>query len=294
MSFKQKAWLKPFIEFNTDKRQQAETNFEKDMFKLTNNSIYGKSLENVRKHMSIKLTTTLARTRKLLAKPSVVYFNPLTDKLGLFRLQRLKVVLDKPVHLGFAVLDLSKLSMFEFHYDYIVPKYGNNCKLLTTDTDSFIYHIFTNDLYRDMQMSHHLFDTSNYPPDHFLFSNENKKIPGKMKDETESVPISRFIGLKSKMYMIDYNNTVKKVGKGVKKSVLQKQVTSDDYLHCLNERQRFSFSMTNIRSFDHSLFTIEQRKLCLTAYDDKRFILPCGHRTVPYGHYSIYKDALSS
>ena len=94
--------------------------------------------------------------------------------------------------------------------------------------------------------------------------------------------------------MIDYNNTVKKVGKGVKKSVLQKQVTSDDYLHCLNERQRFSFSMTNIRSFDHSLFTIEQRKLCLTAYDDKRFILPCGHRTVPYGHYSIYKDALSS
>jgi hypothetical protein len=136
-----------------------------------------------------------------------------------------------------------------------------------------------------MQDDNHLFDTSNYPASHFLFSNVNKKVPGKMKDETESVPISRFVGLKSKMYALEVGGRVKKTGKGIKKSVLQREITFDNYMRCLNECCRYSFAMTSIRSYDHLLYSIEQKKVCLSSYDDKRHILPCGIRSVPYGHF---------
>jgi len=110
-----------------------------------------------------------------------------------------------------------------------------------------------------------------------------------MKDEMASEPISRFVGLKSKMYALEVAGRVKKVGKGVQKRVLKNNVTINNYMKCLRERQRYSFTSTHIRSYNQLMHTIEQKKVCLSSFDDKRFFFPCGTRSVPYGHYLTRK-----
>ena len=115
-----------------------------------------------------------------------------------------RLYLNRPIHVGFSILDLSKTLMYDFHYNYMKTKYGPNAQLLFTDTDSLCYSIYTEDVYQDMMKHQHLFDTSEYDPDHPLYSTENKKVLGKMKDETHGIPIQEFVGLKSKMYSMIY------------------------------------------------------------------------------------------
>jgi hypothetical protein len=115
-----------------------------------------------------------------------------------------RLYLNRPIYVGFSILDLSKTLMYDFHYNYMKTKYGPNVQLLFTDTDSLCYSIYTEDVYQDMMKHQHLFDTSEYDPDHPLYSTENKKVLGKMKDETHGIPIQEFVGLKSKMYSMIY------------------------------------------------------------------------------------------
>ena len=149
-------------------------------------------------------------------------------------------MLKKPIYTGFSVLDLSKVLMNQFHYDYILPKYGvDRVKLLFTDTDNLTYFIYTGDIYKDMKEDQHLFDTSYYPKDHFLYSIENKKVIGKFKDENAGSPVMDFVGLRSKMYAMqiwyerDAKSKEKKTAKGVKKSVMEKELTHELYRKCL-------------------------------------------------------------
>ena len=162
--FKQSAWLKPYIEFNTRLRTAAKNDFEKDFFKLMNNSVFGKTMENVRKHKNIKLVCS-ERKRKLYASKAN-YRKPIrfSDTLLAMDMRRVKVEMNKPVYLGLCVLDLSKIIMYEFHYDYMKSKYEHKAELMYMDTDSLVYHIETGDFYRDIAGDvEKRFDTSNYP-----------------------------------------------------------------------------------------------------------------------------------
>ena len=135
------------------------------------------------------------------------------------------IMLNKPTYVGFTVLELSKLLMYKFHYTYILTKYPN-AKLLFTDTDSLCYDIATGDIYKDMYQDAVHFDTNDYCKDHFLFSNVNKKVLGKMKDETAGLAVKEFVGLRSKMYSMTYSDKEKKTAKGVPKCAMKKTVST--------------------------------------------------------------------
>ncbi|KFM68525.1 hypothetical protein X975_13710, partial [Stegodyphus mimosarum] len=202
IKFKQKAWLQPYIQFNTDQRKDAQTGYEKDFFKLMNNSVYGKTMENVRKHIDVQLVNTEKRAKKLVAAPTFHNFRIFDhDLVGIQRLKNC-VSLNRPIYVGFVILELSKYHMYNFHYNHIKKQYGERAKLLFTDTDSLTYEILTEDVYRDMSFHMHLYDMSDYPKTHALYSISNKKKIGCFKDEMSSKAILEFIGLRAKMYSL--------------------------------------------------------------------------------------------
>jgi hypothetical protein len=288
LAFVQSPWLRPYIVFNTEKRKLARNDFEKDFFKLLNNSVFGKTLENIRKHVSVDLVHKPDRLKKVIAKPNVKAFRIFSPDLAAVHLGKTKLVLNKPVYVGLSVLDLSKASMYEFHYLYVMAQYGpERAKLLFTDTDSLCYEINTGDLYADMRLHATHFDFSEYPRDHFLYDDVNKKVLGKMKDETRGVPPREFIGLRPKMYSLLVGDTAKKTAKGVSKSVVKQQVNHMHYYQCLFRREYMVHQMHTIRSEAHELYTMTVNKVSLSPYDDKRYILANGFDTLAYGHYKI-------
>ena len=149
IEFNQEAWLAPYIDMNTELRKLAKNDFEKDLFKLMNNSVFGKTMENIRKHRDIKLVTTNERRSKLVSEPSYHTMNYILEDLSIIEMRRTKVKMNKPIHLGLSILDISKILMYEFWYDYMKPKYNDNVKLFYMDTDSFIMNIKTEDFYKD-------------------------------------------------------------------------------------------------------------------------------------------------
>ena len=143
IQFNQKDWLKPYIDMNTKLRKEAKNDFEKDFFKLMNNSVFGKAMENVRKHRDIKLVTTDEKRNKLVSEPNYDTTKCFSENLLAIEMKKTKAKVNKPMYLGMSILDISKTLMQEFLYDYIKPKYGDKAKLCYTDTNSFIIHIVT-------------------------------------------------------------------------------------------------------------------------------------------------------
>ncbi|KAK3731226.1 hypothetical protein QZH41_004694 [Actinostola sp. cb2023] len=237
LGFDQSPWLKTYIDFNTEKRKHARNDFEKDFFKLMNNSVFGKTMENLRKRVSVRLVNTPKQLKKLTANPLFDYFRIFDENLVGVNMKKPTLYLNRPIYVGFCILDLSKVLMYDFHYHVIKQKYGNNATLLFTDTDSLCYNIQTEDIYEDMQQDHDLYDTSEYPRDHVLHSTVNKKVLGKMKDETHGLPIEEFVGLRPKMYSLlftENNKPIeKKTAKGVAKHVTKHRIRHAHYRDCL-------------------------------------------------------------
>ena len=151
IEFDQSPWLKTYIDFNTQLRTAATNDFEKNFFKLMNNSVFGKTMENIRKHRNIGLVTTQKKYLHTVMKPNFKSGVLFGENLMGCEMGKIKVVMNKPVYLGQVILDLSKIVMYEFHYDYMVPKYGlENLKLCYIDTDSLVYDIKTEDFYEDI------------------------------------------------------------------------------------------------------------------------------------------------
>lgn len=290
LRFKQSKWLEPYIMFNTDKRAQAKNAFEKDFYKLMNNAVFGKTMENVRNRVDIRLINTEKQFTKLASKPTFESCEVFDTNLIGVLMKKTKTILDKPIYAGFAILELSKLHMYNFHYEFIKEKYGDKAKLLMTDTDSLTYHIETEDLYKDMNENKELFDFSGYNKDHFCYDNTNNKVLGKFKDETNGIPIVEFIGLRSKMYSMKLSNEkAKMTGKGIKRQALINKIQHSDYKRCLfgterqDKQQLISFNL--IRSSKHQLYTYSLNKVGLCNYDDKRYLLEDGVSSYAYGHY---------
>ena len=292
IKFIESAWLKPYIDKNTYLRTQAKNNFEKDFFKLMNNSVFGKTMENIRNRVDVKLVNTQEKLRKLVAKPNFkgppkIYSENLVSVL----MKKTSLTMNKPVYLGMCILDLSKIIMYDFHYNYIKPKYGEKAKLLFTDTDSLMYEIQTEDFYKDISGDvKDRFDTSDYPENHpsGIPTGENKKVLGMFKDEAAGKNIIEFVGLRSKLYsFIMEDGGESKKCKGVKKQVVESSITHEDYKTCLTTGKKLLRKQNIIRSYNHEVYTEEVNKIALSSQDDKRYILKDGMHTLAWGHYKI-------
>ena len=315
ITFYQEAWLAPYINFNTGKRAKAENDFEKDFYKLMNNAVFGKTMENLRNRVDVQFVTDYAGWGHHAAKKDMTIQNKLAsplydghviynEHLAAIKMKKKSLTLNKPIYAGMSILDLSKLHMYQFHYDYIKPKYGDKAKLLMTDTDSLCYHVEAEDFYQDMKDDGHLYDMSNFtkdPTKHF-YDDANKKVVGKFKDEWDGVPVKEFVGLRPKMYSmvsggggegIDGNGGAKekKTGKGIKRAHLKSCITHADYKRCItsnetkDQQQLCQFNC--IRSKRHQLGSYTISKVGLCCYDNKRYILEDGVSSLAYGHHDI-------
>ena len=291
IKFKESAFLKSYIDKNTYLRTQAKNNFEKYFYKLMNNSVFGKTMENIRNRVVVKLVNTEENLKKLVAKPNYRSCKIFSENLVSVHMKKTSLTMNKPVYLGMCILDLSKIIMFDFHYNYIKPKYGNNAKLLFTDTDSLMYEIQTEDFYKDISGDvNKRFDTSDYPENHpsNIPTGINKKVLGKMKDEAAGKNIKEFVGLRSKLYsFIMEDGEENKKCKGVKKQVVESSITHEDYKTCLITGKELLRKQNILRSYNHEVYTEEVNKIALSATDDKRYILKDGMHTLAWGHYKI-------
>ena len=220
---------------DTDLRKLAKNDFDKDFFKLMNNAVFGKTMENIRKHSDIKLITTDKKRSKLVSEPNYHTINYTSEDLSITEMNKTKVKMNKPIYLGLLILEISKLLMYEFWYDYMKPKYGNNLKLCYMDTDSFITNIKTEDFYKDISNDvEKRFDTSNYEVNRPLSTGKNKKVIGLMKDELGGKSITEFIALRSKTYSYLTDDCKEdKKAKGTKNCVIKRMIKFNDKKNCL-------------------------------------------------------------
>ena len=286
VQYKQKAWLTPWINMNTEFRKHAKNDFEKDYFKLMNNSVFGKTMENVRGRIDIKCAFDDAAQIKHQSKTNYMSTTPFhkdEKTLSIIQLSKNIVKLEKPIYAGFTILDLSKLHMYDFHYNTMKPKYGSNIELLMTDTDSFVYKIKTEDFYKDMHDSKSDYDMSEYSKDSQFYDESNKKVLGKFKDETPQATIDTFIGVRSKCYTIRTDEkTIKKL-KGVSKVVVQKKIELEDYKNCVQNNAEIYREIKAIRTKGMTNYSLSQNKLALSNKDDKRVWE--GTTSLAYGHW---------
>ena len=288
LEFNQSPWLKQYIDFNTEKRKDAKNAFEKDFFKLMNNSVFGKTMENIRKRVDIRLVTDEKKLLKYCSKPTYVSSKIFNDNLVAVHKIKETLTLNRPAYVGMCILDLSKTLMYDFHYNYIKKKYGDKAKLLFTDTDSLTYEIEAEDVYQDFWNDKNKFDNSDYPKSSPYFDKTNKKVIGKFKDEAAGVPIDEFVGLRSKMYSyMKDNQKGGKTAKGIKKNVIKKNITHENYKNVLFNNEQMHHTMKTIRSQNHQLGSYEINKVSLSCFDDKRYILEDGITSYAYGHYKI-------
>ena len=198
LKVKQSDWMKKYIDFNTEKRTNTANSFEKDFFKLMINSVYGKTMENLRKRINVRLVNNEKDFLKYTSRPTHITHKIFDKNYAAIHEIKPVLILNKPIYVGFTVLELSKWLMYDFHYSFIKKHF--DAELLFTDTDSLTYEIKSEDVYEECFKHKYLFEFSNYPKDSKFFDQANKKVIGKMKNESEGKIIGKFGGLKSKMY----------------------------------------------------------------------------------------------
>ena len=286
IEFNQEEWPKSYIDMNTELRKIAKNDFEKDSFKLMNNAVFGKIMKNVRKHRDIKLVTTDKKRRKLVSEPNYHTINLISENLSIMEMRRKKVKMNKPIYLGLSILEISKLLMYEFWYDYMKPKYGDSVKLCYMDTDNFIMNIKTEDFYKDVANDvEKRFDASNYEVDRPSPTGNNKKEIGLMKDELGGRVITDFVALRPKTYSYLTDDCKEdKKAKGTKNCVIKRMIKFDDYKNCLLNGEVILKSQQRFISKGHDVCTENINKIALSSNDDKRLIARDKITSYPYGY----------
>ena len=271
---------------NTELRKLARNDFEKDLFKLMNNSVFGKTMENIRKHRDIKLATTDKNRSKLVSEPNYHTINLISENLSINEMKKTKVKMNKPIYLGLSILEISKILMYEFWYDYMKPKYNDNVRLCYMDTDSFVMNIKTNDFYKDISDDvDNRSDISNYEVKRPLPIAKKKKVIGLMKDETGGEIITEFIALRPKTYSyLTDNDKIDKKAKGTKKYAIKKMIKFDHYKKCLLNDKVILKSQQRFISTKHDVYTENINKIALSYDDHKRIVSSNKITSYPYGY----------
>jgi hypothetical protein len=302
ISFTQKEWLKPYITLNNDLRTEAKKNedeFLTDFFKLMNNSVFGKTMEDVRNRMNMKITNDPKVAIKCFGQLDFKHHTYI-DGLYLIQTNKKELVMDKPVYVGCSILDLSKVRMLDFHYNVMEKDFQDKYDLIYSDTDSLVYHVRNENFYKWCYDNSSEFDLSNM--DNRYFKNENNNVLGKFKSEVKSDIITEFIALSPKSYAYNYmhfevDKKTKEIGKfekikttkkakGVSKSVTDKTINIGNYIKVLETGEKQKRIVYSIRSFNQQLFTTKTEKICLTAYYDKMKLID-SINCEPFGYNPI-------
>ena len=210
LKFKEKDWMKTYIYFNTQKRKEVTNEVDKNHFKLLNNAVYDKTMENMRKSIKIRIVKNSQDFIKYTSRPACVNWKVFENSLAAIHEKKISLALNEPI---FTVLELSKWEIYNFHYNFMIRKF--NTKLLFTDTDSLCYQIYGKKSHKKMYRYKELIDLSNLPLSSEYYCSDNKNVLGKMKDEYGGKSILKFVGLTSKMYsLLDESNNEKIMSKG--------------------------------------------------------------------------------
>ncbi|XP_060873771.1 uncharacterized protein LOC132947480 [Metopolophium dirhodum] len=283
-------------------RKKAKNDFEKDFFKLMNNAVFGKTMQSKRKEMKMELVSCERRLQKLINNMRFKHAIRYSENLTAVALENKIIKFDKPIYIGFAVLDISKTMMYDYHYNVMKKHYNDNIELMYTDTDSLVYLIKTEDFYADLAANANLLDrmdTANLPSNHPCYVAGRKKTPGYFSDEVNGNVISDFCALRAKSYAFNvYTGPEDRLGgekikaKGIRGHVVKNHMTLEDHRKCLFDEEGLELYRENIsiRSFNHQLMTIKTKKLTYNSYDDKRVVLEDKVHTLAHGHYSIEED----
>ena len=288
IKYKQKAWLKEYIDYNSIQRANSTNDFDKSFYKLKNNALFGKTMEDVRKRINYKLVSDEDKFMKLARSPFFHDRDIITEDLVGVHMLKPKVTLDKPVFVGQAVLDYSKIEMYNLYYN-ILPQCPliKKLQLVGGDTDSFFLTITTDmnitlsDVFNNL--AQHI-DTSNYPPSHPMYSTVNKAKLGCFKDETAGQTLEEMILLRPKMYSMKYLGSDKSIkrAKGISKHIV-KRLKHDIYKEAFEDKKITRVQMTILRSLTHTVHTTTFTKRALSAWEDKRCWLS-ENESLPHGH----------
>ena len=288
VSFMQSRWMKPYIDFNNAKRKESTSDFDREFFKLMNNSTFGKCMENVKRRVKMVLTTSPSKCQSIINKPTFQSLHIFNPNFVALQYKKSVVHLDKPIYVGFSILDLSKMHMFDFHYNVMLKTFEpRSIQLLYTDTDSLIYFIVHERFRRILSRIRDYFDFSNFDKSDSLFFKENRKVLGKFKDETGGREIVEFVALKPKMYsfLLSSGENIKRV-KGVKRYYVDRLMHSEFKKVLLRSSQLFA-TFNSIRSFKHNVYSFKETKLALSPFEDKRWLCSNGVHSLAYGNYKI-------
>ena len=267
--------VKKYIDFNTSKRKNAVNSFEKEFFKLMN-SAFGKTMEKLRKRISVKLINNCKDYVTCVNKPNFISQKIFSKNYVAIHQVKPVLILNKPIYVGFSILDLSKLMMYKFHYEYIKNEF--DAKLLFTDTDSLVYEIKKEYVYEDFYGDKNLFDFSDYSLNSKFFDQTDKKAIGKMKYEFRGKKISEFVGLKPKMYsLISVDDKEVTKAKGVNKKIRHKE-----FVDVLFNKKVIRHNMKRIQGKLHKIGTYNVCKIPLSCFDDKRYVLNDSVNTLTY------------
>ena len=268
---------------------EPKSGFEKNFFKLMNNLVSGKTIENLRNRITVNLVRgdEVEKIRKQIASPLYAHHTVFNDNLAAIRMHKQKIKLVKPFYSGMCVLNLSKTLMYEFYYNRLKVRYGSRWELLYMDTDSPLLEVEMPDVYRDMQEDLDEYDTSDYPREYYQYSAENKKVVDKMKDECAGTPIREVVYLRSKMYSVLMGSKNIKKAKGTTKVVTKKELRHQSYLEALFERKTFWYGVEMLCSNLHTIYGMHVNKVTLSPFDNKRWICDGRVHTLAYGHKDI-------
>ena len=272
LAFDEAPWMKTYVERNIEKRKQARNSFEKDFWKLANNSVFGKTCENVMNRVDVGLVRDRKKALRQILKPNYWQHTIYNE-------------------------DLVGILMYDFYYDFVQPIWGEKAEVLFTDTDSLALQVHTEDLYKNIKP--HVgewFDTSKLKPGNLQglpagACGVNSGIVGKFKDEEPNDIITEFVGLRAKNYgYTTLGGTDKKKDKGIKKAVIKTEITFDDFRDCVLSGVVKHVTQNTIRSRKHEVFTESLHKKALCPKDNKRVILEDGVHTLPIGHWRTVRN----
>jgi hypothetical protein len=287
--YKQAPIFREYIDMNTSKRAAATNEFEMDYFKLKNNSLYDKTVENLKKRMCLLLCTTEKGLVTYTSKANFKRTIKIADDFVAVLLQKEAVVLDRPSYIGQAVLDLSKLRMYQLQYrdlEKYRQQFGCTLSIIAGDTDSFFVECrdINLDILMRAMMENGLLDTSKFPKTHPLYSPNNTQI-GNFKDESKGViHYKEWIFLRPKGYSLLSSETETIKAKGI--SLKQTKISHESYRKVYEERLVISVPQKKFISRKHQIFTSNFNKVALSANDDKRKWVGA-NKSYAFGHYRI-------
>ena len=292
VQFDQKCVFADYVDLNTRKRAAATNAFDKDYYKLKNNSLYGKTVENLKNRINIRLCNTVKKLATYASSPFFRKSVKIDDDFVSVFLNKEEICLDRPSYIGMAVLDLSKLRMYQLEYrDLEHYRQELSCKIniIAGDTDSFFLQcegVKINQLLLKMRTDG-LLDTSNYPIDHELFSREYENKLGLFKDEAKGRRYKEWIFLRPKCYSLKFDDDKEKSEKLKAKGIILKDanLTHSSYKNVYLNNTVVRVDQRKIVSKNHQLFTERSKKKALQCLDNKRYWI--GENTsLAYGHYN--------